>query len=119
MQNERRSDWLLTVLLRIAAVGTAAGTSAFLFVGDNWRATNIFLVSDLSVCALLIAASLLPPPRLFPMLLLAFGMGVGVFATATADHLVQGRFGIGAAMGLLTSLVASLLLVRHLWRSAR
>ncbi|WP_133175331.1 hypothetical protein [Sphingomonas oleivorans] len=107
------------MLLRIVAVGTAAGTVAFLFVGDNWRATNIFLVPDLIVCAVLIAGSLLPSPRMFPALLLAFGMGVGVFATATADYLVQGRFGIGAAIGLLTSLVASLILIRYLWRSAR
>lgn len=98
------------VLLRAAALGTSVGTFLFLFVGDNWDTENIFLVPDLIVCVVLVTAAMLPSKIASAIMLLGFGIGVGVFSTATADYLVQGRFGIGAALGLTTSAVACLYL---------
>lgn len=119
MSNHERLAGRTTMLLRTAAAGTALGTFGFLFVGDNWRSTNIFLVPDLLVCAALIAAAVLPPARMVAVLLGTFGAGIGVFGTATANYLVQGRFGIGAFIGLVTSAVASAFLVRILWSEVR
>lgn len=103
--------WAL-LALRIAAIGTAVGTFAFLIIGSDWRLSNIFLVPDLVVCAILLGGAASSRPVMLPVLLLGFGVGVGVFMTASADYLVQGRFGIGAAIGLLTSALAAGLIVR-------
>lgn len=107
------------LLLRAAALGTAAGTIAFLFIGDGWRLSNIFLIPDLIVSLVLAASALLPRARLLPPLLCGFAMGAGVFATASADYLVQGRIGVGAGIALLTCLVSAGFILRHLMQTAR
>lgn len=105
--------------LRIAAVGTAVGTFAFLVIGDDLRLSNLFLAPDLVVCAVLLGGAASPRSLMLPVLLLGFGVGAGVFMTASADYLLQGRFGIGAAIGLLTSVIAAGFIVRLLRTGAR
>ncbi|MGK6355750.1 hypothetical protein ACMGDH_11070 [Sphingomonas sp. DT-207] len=103
------------LLLRLLAAGTALGTVIFLFIGDGWRLSNVFLFPDLCVSAALFMSVFLPRNRLYPALLSGFAMGIGVFATATASQLVEGRLGIGAGIALATStLGAGILLHRAL-----
>lgn len=106
------------LLLRAAALGTATGTIAFLFLGDGWRLSNIFLIPDLIVTLVLAAAAFLPRAQLLPSLLGGFAMGAGVFATASADYLVEGRIGIGAGIALVTCLVSAGFVLRRLIRTA-
>lgn len=88
---------------RIVAVALSAGTFAFLFVNDHWRLDNVFLIPDLIVCALLVAAALAPRPQAAPLLLLAFAATAGVLGTAVSSLLVQGIVGIGALFAAVTA----------------
>src|SRR3546814_8585329 len=114
MTNGRPPGIRQMLLLRGAACGAAFGTFAFLLIGDDWPLSHIFLVPDLVVCIALVAAALLPRSRALPVILMAFGIGVGVFMTAPADYLVQGRFGIGAFTVLATSAIAGFFIIRAL-----
>lgn len=100
------------VLLRISAIATAAGTIAFLFIGGDWQASNLFLVPDLFLSGVLVIGALAPGRTMRAILLAGFAIGIGVFSTAVASYLVQGRFGIGATVALATCLIAGGWLLR-------
>lgn len=104
------------LVMRIAALGTSVGTIAFLFIGDDWRLENIFLIPDLAVSLVLALGAALPRARAYPLLLAGFAMGSGVFATASAAYFVEGRVGIGAGIALATCLVAGAVGLRRLLR---
>lgn len=97
---------LETTLLRTAAVATAVGTIVFLFIGGDWRLGNLFLFPDLMVCAILLVGAFAPHRSMRVLLFAGFAVGVGVFSAANASYLVDGRFGIGAFIALLTCTVA-------------
>lgn len=99
-------------IARIAAVLTSVGTFAFLFPTGSWRLDNIFLIPDLLLCALLLIAAVLPD-RVAPLALLAsFCFSAGVLVTAVSWYAVDGRIGIGALIGSLTSVVMVCFLLR-------
>lgn len=101
-------------IVRLAALLVAVGTVAFLFIGDDWRWANLFLVPDLLLSAALILGAVLPGRRAAPVLAVAFAFAAGVFGAATMSYAVEGRFGPGAASGLVTAVIATLWLLRRL-----
>jgi hypothetical protein len=94
------------LLLRGAALSVAAGTIGFLFIGGDWRLSNLFLFPDLLVSALLALGAFTAEQAMRPILLGGFAMGIGVFSAAAAGYVVDGRFGVGATSALVTCVVA-------------
>lgn len=97
---------------RIAAVLLSLGTFGFLFPTDSWRADNLFLVPDLILCAALLVAAALPDRVAAPALLAAYCFAGGVLVTAVASYAVDGRIGIGSALGAVGSLVMAAVFLR-------
>lgn len=100
-------------ILRLAAILTAVGTVAFLFIGGDWRWANLFLLPDLILSAALLLGAALPGRQAEAVLGAAFAFAAGVFSAATMSYVVDGRFGSGAASGLLTATVATLWVLRR------
>ena len=67
---------------RVVALVLSASTFVFLFLHDNWRTENLFLVPDLLLCAGLALAAVIPGDRAAPYLISAFGYAAGVLATS-------------------------------------
>lgn len=117
MTDPKRGETVEAFILRISAAITAAGTLIFLFIGGDWRWSNMFLIPDLVVCAILLAGAVLSGPRLRLVLMIGFSCGAGVFSVATASYLAQGRFGVGATIALLTCCAATIYLARRFDRN--
>jgi hypothetical protein len=76
-------------------------------------ATNLFLVPDLLVVALLLAAAAVPTARAAPVLLVCLGLATGVFATAASSYAVRGATGWGVlSFAVITAGTAALLALR-------
>ncbi|RZS45056.1 hypothetical protein EV193_101940 [Herbihabitans rhizosphaerae] len=103
---------------RVSALVLSGGTFAFLFVNNSWRSDNLFLVPDLILCAVLVAAALTPRPRVQRALLFAFGLTAGVLMTSVASYAVDGRLGVASLIGAVLSVVAAALLARSRQPSA-
>lgn len=97
---------------RVAAVAVSLGTFGFLFVSDAWRADNLFLVPDLILCVLLVAAAAMRGRMAVPALILALGLAAGVLITSAASYAVDGRLGAGSLAGAVGALVTAVVLVR-------
>lgn len=102
----------LLTLARVIAVVVSTGTLAFLFLNGSWRSDNLFLVPDLILCALLIIAAAIPGPRAEPVLIFAFGVSAGVFATSVSSYAIQGQLGAASLVGAITAGVLAVLLMR-------
>ncbi|MGI5211728.1 hypothetical protein [Plantactinospora sp. CA-290183] len=96
---------------RIGALTLGGATFVFLFLHDSWRSDNLFLVPDLVLCAVLLAAAALPARLVPPPLLAAFGYTAGVLATSVASYAVEGRLGLPSLIGALTALALAVALV--------
>jgi len=88
---------------RVAAVALSVSTFVFLFLHDSWRADNLFLVPDLLLCLLLLAAAALPAKLAGPALLGAFAFASGVLATSVASYAVEGRLGLPSLFGAVAA----------------
>ncbi|WP_117209593.1 hypothetical protein [Allorhizocola rhizosphaerae] len=109
----------MTTLLvaRIIGIAVSAGTFVFLFIGGSWRPDNPFLVPDLILCGLLVAAALVPARIAATALIFAFGLTAGVLMSAAASYLVTGRLGAASLLGAITAIVMGGVLVRHQLRA--
>ncbi|TDD37657.1 hypothetical protein E1287_07680 [Actinomadura sp. KC06] len=100
---------------RAFAVLISVTTFAFLFLHDSWRGDNLFLVPDLILCALLLAAAALPGPSAAPALGFALAMSTGVFTASVASYAVRGELGAASLLGTVAcAAVAALLQMRLL-----
>jgi len=99
-------------IARVGAILVSLGTFAFLFVGDGWQSSNVFLVPDLILCAGLVVAAFLRGPVAVPALILALGLSAGVLATSVSSSAVDGELSVPSLFAALSSLVLALLLVR-------
>lgn len=100
---------------RVVAAVISLATFGYLFVNDSWRVDNLFLVPDLLLCAVLLAAALLPAARARGALLFGLGMGAGVLSAAAAAYLVRGELGAASLVGAVTCAAMAAVL---LWRPA-
>lgn len=99
-------------LARITAVLIGTGTFAFLFLTDSWHLGNLFLVPDLLLCAALLIAAALPDRAAGLALPAAFCFSAGVLITAVASYAVDGRIGVAALAGCISSVVMAVVLLR-------
>lgn len=90
---------------RVTALALSAGTFAFLFINDSWRADNLFLVPDLVLSAALLAAALVPERWAARALPVAFGFSAGVLITSVMSYVVEGRFGFASLLGAVVAVV--------------
>ena len=97
---------------RVAAVALSLGTFGFLFVSDAWRADNLFLVPDLVLCVLLVAAAAVRGRPAVPALILALGLASGVLMTSVSSYAVEGRLGAASLAGALGALAVAVVLAR-------
>ncbi|MCA2217853.1 hypothetical protein [Jidongwangia harbinensis] len=104
----------MTVLTigRLGAVAISVTTFGFLFLRDNWRADNLFLVPDLVLCAVLAVAAALPARAAAPALLGAYAFTAGVLATSVSSFAVDGRVGYASLAGLVAATFMTLVLLR-------
>lgn len=107
----RAAGTVLTVG-RVAAVALSLGTFGFLFVSDAWHADNLFLVPDLILCVLLVAAAAVRGRMAVPALILALGLASGVLITSVASYAVDGRLGVASLAGAVGALVVAVALAR-------
>ncbi len=90
-----------------------------MFLGNAFRTDNIFLVPDLVLAVLLVAAALSPKRIAPPLLLAAFSLSAGVFMTAFASSMVAGRLNIPSLAATLGSLLGMTLTARHIVREGK
>lgn len=97
-----------TVLVaRLAAVALGVGTVGFLATGDGWRGDNPFLVPDLILSVLLVAAAFAPVALAVPALVFGFGLSAGVLGVSVATYAVDGRLGAASLVGAVVAVVMS------------
>ena len=99
-------------LARVVAAVISVATFGYLFLHDSWRADNLFLVPDLVLCAVLLAAAVLPVRFARAALLFGFGMGAGILATSVSSYAVRGELGAVSLLGAVVCAVFALLLMR-------
>lgn len=97
---------------RVAAVTLSLGTFGFLFVSDAWRADNLFLVPDLVLCVLLVAAASVRGRLVVPALIFALGLAAGVLITSVSGYAVDGRLGLASLVGALVAVAVAGALAR-------
>jgi hypothetical protein len=97
---------------RLVAGVLAVVTVVFLFLHDSLRSDNIFLVPDLVVCALLLAAAAWPGRAAATALVVSLAMAAGVFLTSVSSYLVEGEFGLPSLVGAVTAAVTATALGR-------
>ncbi len=100
----------MILLARAAALAIAAGTFAFLFINNSWRADNLFLVPDLILCLLLVAGAALPTRHAHPVLLFGFGYTAGVLSCSVASYAIAGQLGAASLLGAVAASVMAVLL---------
>lgn len=83
------------------AVLISATTFVCLFVNGSWRDDNLFLVPDLIICTLLLAAAALPRPYAAPAIVFALAMSTGVFTASVASYAVRGELGFASLLGVV------------------
>lgn len=93
----------LLMVARLAAAVIAVVTIAFLFIHDSLRSDNIFLVPDLVVCALLLAAAGWRGRRAVAALAVSLAMASGVFLTSVSSYLVDGELGVPSLIGAVAA----------------
>jgi hypothetical protein len=93
----------LLPLGRLVAAVLAVVTVVFLFLHDSLRSDNIFLVPDLVICALLLAAAGWRGRHAAAALVGSLAMAAGVFLTSVSSYLVEGEFGLPSLIGALTA----------------
>lgn len=98
---------------RVMAAVVGVGLFVFLFLHDSWRSDNLFLVPDLLLSALLVAAAVVPARHARLALMFAFGMGTGVIATSVSSYAVRGELGLASLVGALACVVTALVLFRR------
>ena len=108
----------LITVARVLAVITGSLTLLYQFMEVlNGNAKNLFLVGDIVLGIVLIAAAFARPVASRPLYLLAaFAYTSGVFMIATFGGLVVGTYDFGAfttTIGLVPSLAMVVLLLRH------
>ncbi len=96
-----------------AVIGVGTGVNIVTSGMLEQPATSLFLVPDLLVVALLLAAAAVPTARAAPVLLVALGLATGVFVTAASSYAVRGTTGWGVlAFAVITACTAALLALR-------
>ncbi|WP_159037032.1 hypothetical protein [Streptomyces specialis] len=98
---------------RIVALVVGVATVAFLFLRDNWRTDNLFLVPDLILSLGLVLAAAAPRQWARTALLLTLGIGAGVLMTSVSAYAVQGEIGLASLAGAVACAVGGLLLIRR------
>jgi len=101
---------------RAFAVLISLGTFVFLFLHDSWRGDNLFLVPDLILCVLLLAAAALPGRSAVPAISLVLAMCTGVFTASVSSYAVRGELGTASLLGVIGCAGVAVLLQ---WHSAR
>ncbi|WP_434440285.1 hypothetical protein [Lentzea sp. E54] len=107
-----RAAAIVINLGRVVAVTLSVGTFGFLFVSDAWRAGNLFLVPDLVLCTLLVAAASVRGRLVVPALIFALGLAAGVLITSVSAYAVDGRLGVASLAGALGAVVVAVALAR-------
>ena len=96
-----------------AVIGVGTGVNVVTSGMLEQPATNLFLVPDLLVVALLLAAASVPTDRAAPVLLAGLGLATGVFVTAASSYAVRGATGWGVlTFAVITAGTAALLALR-------
>jgi len=103
----------LLMAARLAAAVIAVVTVAFLFIHDSLRSDNIFLVPDLVICALLLAAAAWRGRHAIAALAVSLAMASGVFLTSVSSYLVDGEIGLPSLVGAVTTAATAAALVAH------
>jgi hypothetical protein len=105
-------------LARAVAAVLAAVMLTFLVVSGAIRADNPFLVPDLLLSVLLLAAAALPARWAASGLLFAFGLAAGVWTTSLSHYAVRGEVvdGLDHLPLIGACVVQSVFLARHLVR---
>ncbi|TQM09726.1 hypothetical protein [Pseudonocardia kunmingensis] len=93
-----------------AVIGLATGVNIVTSGMAANPGTSLFLVPDLIVVALLLAAAATPTARARPVLLVATGTATGVFTTAAMAYALRGEVGWGVtAFAVIVATTAALL----------
>jgi hypothetical protein len=82
-------------IARVVALAVAVPTFGTLLLGGGFRTSNLFLVPDLLLCALLATGAVLPARSARPVLVLGFGFASGVITTAVFSYAARGALDEG------------------------